>query len=50
VEIKDTSGAGDTFLSGLVCNYEKTGDIREAIEFANACATTVVQKRGVSVI
>jgi len=50
VEIKDTSGAGDTFLAGLVYQYEKTEDIKEAIGFANACATTVVQKRGVSVV
>ena len=50
VEIKDTSGAGDTFISGL-CNYFcKTKNIDESIAFANDCATVVVQKRGVSVV
>lgn len=50
VEVKDMSGAGDTFLAGLVANHLKTNDIREAISFANACATKVVQRRGVNVI
>tara|TARA_R110002020_G_scaffold46307_3_gene131845 strand:- start:307 stop:1047 length:741 start_codon:yes stop_codon:yes gene_type:complete len=49
VEIKDTSGAGDTFLSGLCYKYVLTGDICLSIKFANICATTVVQKRGVGV-
>ncbi len=48
VEIKDTSGAGDTFLSGLVSEYCKTKDINLAILFANECATKVVQRKGVS--
>jgi bifunctional ADP-heptose synthase (sugar kinase/adenylyltransferase) len=50
VEIKDLSGAGDTFLSGLVHNFTKTKNIDEAINFANHCATVVVQKIGVSTI
>ena len=49
VEIKDTSGAGDTFVSGLVVKYVQTGDIKKSIVFANECATRVVQKRGVSI-
>jgi len=49
VEIKDVSGAGDTFLSGLVVKYAKTKDIIKSIKFATECATKVVQKRGVSV-
>ena len=48
VEIKDTSGAGDTFISGLVVKYIGTKDIEESIRFANECATKVVQKRGVN--
>ena len=48
VEIKDVSGAGDTFLAGLVYKFCMTGDIEKAIGFANACSTSVVQKRGVS--
>ena len=47
VEIKDVSGAGDTFLSGLVVKYLQTKDITKAIIFANECATTAVQRRGV---
>jgi D-beta-D-heptose 7-phosphate kinase/D-beta-D-heptose 1-phosphate adenosyltransferase len=50
VEIKDLSGAGDTFLAGLVSKYLKTQDIEASIVFANECATKVVQLRGVNVI
>ena len=50
VEIKDTSGAGDTFISALVVRYAESKDIGNAIEFANTCATQVVQKKGVSVV
>jgi bifunctional ADP-heptose synthase (sugar kinase/adenylyltransferase) len=49
VEIKDTSGAGDTFIAGLVSKYVETGDIDISIAFANDCATRVVQKKGVSI-
>ena len=50
VEVKDVSGAGDTFISALCCRYLKSHNIQESILFANECATTVVQKRGVSTI
>jgi D-beta-D-heptose 7-phosphate kinase/D-beta-D-heptose 1-phosphate adenosyltransferase len=50
VEIKDTSGAGDTFIAALALEYAKTKDIDSAIKFANEKATAVVQKKGVSVI
>ena len=50
VSVKDVSGAGDTFLSGLVTEYLKTGDIGKAIVFAQKCATKVVQKLGVSTV
>lgn len=50
VEVKDMSGAGDTFLAGLVYSYTKEADIFKAIVFANECATKVVQKRGVNVV
>jgi D-beta-D-heptose 7-phosphate kinase/D-beta-D-heptose 1-phosphate adenosyltransferase len=49
VEVKDVSGAGDTFLSGLVYKYLSTGNIESSIAFANDRATEVVQKRGVSI-
>ena len=50
VEIKDAAGAGDTFIAALVVEYVKTKNIEKAIKFANECATTVVQKKGVSII
>jgi len=50
VDVKDTSGAGDSFLAGLVGNYLETYNIVEAIKFANKCATQVVQKKGTAKI
>ena len=50
VEIKDTSGAGDTFISALTLKYALTKDIDASIKYANECATLVVQKKGVSTI
>jgi bifunctional ADP-heptose synthase (sugar kinase/adenylyltransferase) len=50
VQIRDVSGAGDTFLSGLVSEFILTKDIEKAIIFAQQCATVVVQKLGVSTI
>ena len=50
VEIKDSSGAGDTFMAAFVVDYMDTRSIDSAIGFANICATKVVQRRGVSVI
>lgn len=50
VNIKDVSGAGDTFIAGLVCEYIKTDSIELAILFAQECATKVVQKKGVCTI
>ncbi len=50
VLVKDISGAGDTFLAGLVVQYLKTNDIIKSIEFAQICTTKVVQKHGVSVV
>lgn len=50
VPVKDVSGAGDTFLAGLVTEYIKTKNIETAINFAQECTTIVVQKPGVSTI
>ena len=50
VPVKDVSGAGDTFLAGLVQNYITNGDIRSAIKFAQLCTEKVVQKHGVTTI
>jgi D-beta-D-heptose 7-phosphate kinase/D-beta-D-heptose 1-phosphate adenosyltransferase len=50
VEIKDLSGAGDTFLAALAFKYVQTSDIDESVTFANECATQVVQKKGVTTL
>ena len=50
VQIRDVSGAGDTFLSGLVAEYIRTNNIEQAIVFAQKCASIVVQKPGVATI
>jgi len=49
-EVRDLSGAGDTFLAALVADYVKNDDIRKAIRFANRCATWVVSQKGVAII
>lgn len=49
VDVKDVSGAGDSFMAGLVVEYCKTKDIVKAIAFANKCASQVVKHRGVTV-
>jgi bifunctional ADP-heptose synthase (sugar kinase/adenylyltransferase) len=46
VDVRDTSGAGDTFLAGLVYYYIIHTVIDHAINMANECASQVVQKKG----
>ena len=50
VSVKDVSGAGDTFMSGLVVEYIKTKDIKKSINFAQECTTKVDQQPGVVTI
>lgn len=50
VEVKDTSGAGDSFFAALLVKYHETKNIKSAIKFANMCASKVVQQKGVTVI
>ena len=50
VEVRDLSGAGDTWMASFVWKYVQNNDIDESIELANKNATIVVQKRGVSTI
>ena len=50
VDVRDTSGAGDTFLAGLVFSYLENYGMDWAIQFANRCATQVVQKKGTAKI
>lgn len=50
VDIKDVSGAGDTFLAGLVVKYLQTNTIESSIKWGNECSTIAVQKRGISTV
>ena len=50
IEVRDLSGAGDTWMASFVFRYVETENVSESIEFANQKATLVVQKRGVSTI
>ena len=50
IEVRDLSGAGDSWMAAFVVKYLETKDPYESIEFANEKATLVVQKRGVSTI
>lgn len=50
VQIKDVSGAGDTFMSGLVLEYLNSKNIEKSINFGQECATIVVQKKGVCTV
>lgn len=50
VDVMDVSGAGDTFMAGLVSEYIKSKDIISSICFANRCASEAVRHRGVTCI
>jgi bifunctional ADP-heptose synthase (sugar kinase/adenylyltransferase) len=49
-EVKDVSGAGDSFMAALVVKYFETRNIVESIKFANQCASKVVKQKGVSIL
>ena len=50
VEVKDVTGAGDSFFAALIVKYLETADIEKAIAFANECASEIVQHKGVTII
>ena len=50
VEVLDVSGAGDTFIAALAHRYTTMNDIDKAINFANYCASQVVQMRGTTTL
>ena len=50
VEVQDVSGAGDTFMAGLVVKFLETKDIIASIRFANDCASKVVAQRGIGIL
>ena len=49
-DIRDTSGAGDSFMAALVAEFITTSDIKKSIMAANTAASKVVRTRGVGVI
>ena len=49
-DIRDTSGAGDSFMAALVAEFLTTSDIEKSIKAANKAASRVVRTRGVGVI
>lgn len=49
-DVRDLSGAGDTFLAGLVAEFIKNNDICCAIKFANKCASWAVTQKGIVVV
>jgi bifunctional ADP-heptose synthase (sugar kinase/adenylyltransferase) len=49
-EVRDTSGAGDSFMAALVVKYIQSSNIEKSIIYANEMASQVVQHRGVGVI
>lgn len=46
----DITGCGDTYVAGLSFSLLKDPDVRRAMRFANACASTVVKKFGTAVV
>lgn len=50
IEVRDLSGAGDTWMASFTFKYVETSNTEVSMEFANKNATLVVQKRGVSTI
>lgn len=50
VDIRDISGAGDTFVAGFTKSMLETNDIPKSINYGNLCSSQVVQSRGVTII
>ena len=50
IEIRDVSGAGDTFLAGLVTEYLTSKEIDKSIQFAQKLSIKVVQKKGINIV
>ena len=42
----DTTAAGDAFTAALTLEYLRTGDIREAIKYANAAGAITIARAG----
>lgn len=50
VSVSDVSGAGDTFMAGLVAEYVKSKNIYKSIDFAQQCSIKVVSQLGVATV
>lgn len=50
IDVRDTSGAGDSFMAALVAKYLDSLDIKSSIIAANKAASKVVKTRGVSTV
>lgn len=50
VEVRDLSGAGDTWMASFVYKFIQSKDVGESINYANSNATIVVQKKGVTTV
>ena len=48
--VRDLTGAGDTFLAGLVVGFLEKNNIEDAIIFANKCAAWAVTQKGVAIV
>tara|TARA_R100000808_G_C2155541_1_gene168600 strand:- start:23942 stop:24718 length:777 start_codon:yes stop_codon:yes gene_type:complete len=46
VDVHDVCGAGDVFLSTMVCRWLETGDLIDSVKCANKCASLSVTKSG----
>lgn len=46
----DVTGAGDSFLSALVCKYKENSNITSSIKYANLVASIAVSKKGTSYV
>ncbi|HOO75424.1 MAG TPA: 1-phosphofructokinase family hexose kinase [Tepiditoga sp.] len=46
VNVKNTVGAGDSLLAGFIYGITKTGNTKEALKYARACATAKVTTEG----
>ena len=50
IETRDLSGAGDTFMAAFAVSVVGGSNIKKSIDFAQECASKVVEKRGVVTI
>ena len=49
-DVRDVSGAGDTFLAAFSYSYTATKNIETAIIFAQDCCQRVIRKKGVTTV